>query len=86
MKAQGISSFFIGSSVVYQTLLMAVIGATLGLIFTLLTALYLPAKVPFAFSWELIGITMVLMIVFAVLGGLLSVRQIVRIDPSQAIS
>ncbi|MGF3113069.1 FtsX-like permease family protein [Facklamia sp. P9177] len=82
MKAQGISSFFIGSSVVYQTLLMTVIGATLGLIFTLLTALYLPAKGTFAFSWELIGITMILMIVFAVLGGLLSVRQIVRIDPS----
>ncbi|MCR8969446.1 ABC transporter permease [Facklamia sp. 7083-14-GEN3] len=86
MKAQGISSFFIGSSVVYQTLIMAVIGTLLGLLFTLLTAFYLPAKVPFAFSWELIGITMVLMIVFAVLGGLLSVRQIVRIDPSQAIS
>ncbi|MGX7109263.1 ABC transporter permease [Facklamia miroungae] len=86
MKAQGISSFFIGSSVVLQTLIMAVIGTLTGLILTVLTAIYLPAKVPFAFSWQLITITMVLMIIFAVVGGLLSVKQIVKIDPSQAIA
>lgn len=86
MKAQGISSAYISRSVIAQTLILSLLGLGIGLVLAVVTAIYLPQKVPFAFSWELVVISLVSMLIFAILGAFLSVRQIVNIDPSQAIS
>ncbi len=47
MKAQGISSGYIAKSVVIQTFLLAAIGVGIGLILTGVTAMVLPAAVPY---------------------------------------
>ncbi|MER2063137.1 MAG: ABC transporter permease [Alkalibacterium sp.] len=85
MKAQGISSKYIGKSVVGQTFLLSVIGVITGLGLTLLTGLLLPAAVPYQNNIIFFaGITGMLIIV-AVAGAFFSVRTVVNIDPLEAI-
>lgn len=85
MKAQGISSGYIAKSVIAQTFILSVVGVGTGLLLTLGTSLVLPATVPYQNNvLFLAGITALLVIV-AVLGGLFSVRTVVKIDPLEAI-
>lgn len=85
MKAQGISSRYIASSVIMQTFVLAVIGVGLGLLGTIGTSLVLPAAVPFQGDWLFFAAISLLMLFVAVLGALFSVRTIVKIDPLRAI-
>ncbi len=85
MKAQGISTFYISKSVIAQTFLLSVIGVGIGLLLTIGTALVLPASVPYRTNiLFLAGITG-LLIFFAVMGALFSVRTVAKIDPLEAI-
>ncbi|AQS53899.1 putative ABC transporter permease [Jeotgalibaca dankookensis] len=85
MKAQGISTGYIAKSVVAQTFILAVIGVGIGLALTLLTALFLPAVVPFqSNSLFLVAITG-LLILFAITGAFFSVRTVAKIDPLEAM-
>ncbi|WP_034550931.1 ABC transporter permease [Carnobacterium funditum] len=85
MKAQGISNFYISKSVVSQTFILAIVGVGIGLILTLLTALVLPAAVPYRTNIVFLAAITTLLIVVAVLGALFSVRTVVKIDPLDAI-
>lgn len=85
MKAQGISSRYIASSVIAQTFLLALSGVALGLLGTVGTALILPAAVPFQSNWFFFLTMAGAMVVIAVCGALFSVRTIVKIDPLKAI-
>lgn len=85
MKAQGISTAYIGRSVVAQTFLLSAIGVSVGGLLTIITSFFLPAAVPFRSNYYFFGGITVLLIVFAVLGAFFSVRTIVKIDPLEAI-
>ncbi|HRL51159.1 MAG TPA: ABC transporter permease [Enterococcus aquimarinus] len=85
MKAQGISSGYIASSVIVQTFLLAIIGVGLGFIGTYGTALFLPTAVPFQSNFAFFGIIGLLMVFFALFGAVFSVKTIVKIDPLKAI-
>lgn len=85
MKAQGISTSYIGRSVVVQTFLLSGSGVAVGAVLTMLTSLVLPAAVPFRSNYYFSGGIAVLLILFAVLGAFFSVRTIVKIDPLEAI-
>ena len=85
MKAQGISTKYIATSVVSQTFILAVIGVLIGLVLTIATAMVLPSVVPFAFNWYYNLIITVLIVLFALLGAFFSVRTVVKIDPLEAI-
>lgn len=85
MKAQGISTGYIGRSVVAQTFLLSVIGVGLGGFLTILTSYFLPVAVPFRSNYYFFVGIMSLLILFAVLGAFFSVRTIVNIDPLEAI-
>ncbi|MCC5894965.1 MAG: ABC transporter permease [Alkalibacterium sp.] len=86
MKAQGISSKYIGKSVIGQTLLLTLFGVLTGLTLTLITGILLPNAVPYMNNFLfLISIT-ILLIVVALLGAFFSVRTVVKIDPLEAIS
>lgn len=85
MKAQGISSRYISSSVIIQTFLLAVIGVSVGLLSTFGTSFVLPEAVPFKINWLFFGGITLSMLVVAVLGALFSVRTIVKVDPLKAI-
>lgn len=85
MKAQGISSGYIAMSVLSQTFLLSAIGVAIGLLLTIGTSFVLPSAVPYTTNPLFLGIIAFLLIVFAVLGALFSVRTVVKIDPLEAI-
>lgn len=85
MKAQGISTSYIGRSVVTQTFLLSAIGVGSGGLLTVLTSFFLPPVVPFRSNYYFFGIITALLVLFAVLGAFFSVRTIVKIDPLEAI-
>lgn len=85
MKAQGISTKYIATSVISQTFILAVIGVLIGLLLTVLTELALPSTVPFEFNIYAIMVITVLIVLFALLGAFFSVRTVAKIDPLEAI-
>lgn len=85
MKAQGISTGYIGRSVVAQTFLLAAIGVGIGILLTIGTSIFLPAVVPFRSNYYFFGGIAGLLILFAILGAFFSVRTIVKIDPLEAM-
>ncbi len=85
MKAQGISNLFIGNSVVSQTIIITGIGIVIGLALTLISGFYLGGFVPFAINpLFYVGITLAFFL-FSILGGLFSVKAVLKIDPLRAI-
>lgn len=85
MKAQGIPTSFIGTSVVGQTFILASLGSGIGLSLTIITAYFLPTSVPFAINPLYFAIITGITISFAILGSLFSVGVIAKISPLQAI-
>ncbi len=85
MKAQGISTKTIGLSVVWQSLIVTLLGIGIGLGLTLLSGILLPARVPFSnnifFYTVISGVTLL----FSLLGSLVSVKLVNRIDPLEAL-
>ncbi len=85
MKAQGISNWYIGGSVIIQTLLLVTIGLVFGLILTLLTGLFLASVIPFAINILFYIIITSAFFIFSIFGGLFSVSTVLKIDPLKAI-
>lgn len=85
MKAQGISTWYIAKSVVAQTFILVVVGVALGFLLTIGTSAVLPAAVPFYLNMMFALGVSVIMVLFAVLGALFSVRAVVKVDPLDAI-
>lgn len=85
MKAQGISNFYIGSSVVFQTILLVGFGIFIGLILTLVSGFFLSDIIPFATNILFYIIITLAFFIFAVFGALFSVKAVLKIDPLKAI-
>ena len=85
MKAQGISNAYIGRSVVAQTFIITAIGVAIGLVLTLISGYFLAGTVPFAINLLFYIAITAGFFVFAVFGGLFSVRAVLKIDPLRAI-
>lgn len=86
MKAQGISNNYIAGSVVSQTFLLTAIGIFIGLALTLISGIFLAGTVPFAINILFYVVITAAFIAFAIVGGLFSVRAVLKIDPLRAIS
>ena len=85
MKAQGISNGFIGNSVVAQTFIITGIGVLIGLLLTLISGYFLAGFVPFAINPLFYAGITAAFFVFSILGGLFSVKAVLKIDPLKAI-
>lgn len=85
MKAQGVASRYIASSVLAQTFILSLLGVGGGLVATIATSFLLPVKVPFEMNFLYLSTIGLIMIVFALLGAFSSVRAVVKIDPLKAI-
>ncbi|WP_153723393.1 ABC transporter permease [Sporosarcina cascadiensis] len=85
MKAQGISSSYLAKSVVAQTFMLALIGVVVGFGLTLLAGSFLPSAVPVQFDLPTMIIYGLILIAVAILGAVISVWTIIRIDPLEAI-
>lgn len=85
MKAQGISSGYLATSVLSQTLLLTISGSLLGFGLTALSVAFIGGKLPFAYNlWFNVAITGAFAI-FSLIGALFSVRAVLKIDPVKAI-
>ena len=86
LKARGVPTRYLIASGAAQTTLLAATGVLLGLALTLLSGLALPDEVPFRLNLTLDAAITAAFILFSVLGGLISVRIVSRIDPVEAIA
>lgn len=85
MKAQGISNLYIGGSVIIQTFLLVAIGLIIGLILTIISGIFLSNTIPFNVNIMFYIIITFAFFLFSFLGGLFSVRAVLKIDPLRAI-
>lgn len=85
MKAQGISNYYIGKSVIIQTLILVIIGILIGFILTILSGILFNGKVPFAYNPLFYSVISLLFIGFSLLGASFSVGAVLKIDPLKAI-
>lgn len=85
MKAQGISNFYIASSVIIQTLILVLIGIVSGFVLTIISIVFLQNIVPLAINILFYLIITLAFMLFAIFGGLFSVNAVLKIDPLKAI-
>ena len=85
LKIQGISDSYISKSVIYQTIIVSLLGVFIGVILTLVTFNFLPNQVPVQMNWPITGIVSILFLICPLLGSLFSARSILKIDPLDAL-
>lgn len=85
MKAIGASNGFIAKSIVSQVAFLSAFGIVVGIGLTYLTAMALPEGMPFNLDPTLVIMYAIVLFIIALLSSLISVRQIVKIDPLTAL-
>ncbi|CAM3685122.1 ABC transporter permease [Erysipelothrix urinaevulpis] len=85
LKIQGYQNLYIMKSVLYQSILLIIVGFSIGLLLTIVTVNYLPAKVPVEIFWPLNIVVTLFAVVCSFLGTLFSARNVLKIDPLEAL-
>ena len=85
MRAQGIPSSTLVKATISQALILVLAGLIIGLIATMITIKVLPAAVPISFTPQIILTGTIGLLVTAIIGSLIPVRSILKVDPAQAI-
>lgn len=85
LKAIGSSSRTVALSVLFQIIFVTVLGVAFGGLGTLLLAMNFPAGVPIVFNGPSVMIALVGLLLIGPIGGLVSIRLALRIDPLTAI-
>ena len=86
LKSDGVSSSYIGKSVMVQILVLMIFGILIGLLLVLLSGLLIGSKIPFKIYPPYFIVISLLFVFFAIIGGLSSVRFISKIDPVKVIN
>jgi putative ABC transport system permease protein len=85
LKAIGSASGSVALAVLLQIILVTIIGVGLGALGTLLLSLGLPGNIPIVFTGASVIGALTLLLLIGPLGGLVSIRLALRIDPLTAI-
>jgi len=85
LKAQGISTKYLILSTLFQSFVMAIIGVITAIILGEITAMVLPSEVPIIIETKNIIITGLGIIIMSLLGALIPIRQIAKVDPYKII-
>lgn len=85
MKAIGSNNAFLAKTIFSQVFILAFTSILAGIGLTYLTAIVLPAEMPFDLDIKLVIFYSILLLAISVLSSLLSVHKITKIDPLQAI-
>jgi putative ABC transport system permease protein len=85
LKAIGSSNTSVAAAALLQIIAVTVIGVTLGGLATLLLSLGLPGEIPIIFSGPAVVGAIAALLLIGPLGGLVSVRLAVKIEPLTAI-
>jgi len=85
LKAIGTSNPVVAAASVIQIVAITVIGVVIGGLLTLLFSLTFPPTVPIVFNGTTSAIALVALLLIGPLGGLVSIRYAVRIEPLKAL-
>jgi putative ABC transport system permease protein len=85
LKAIGASNHTIGASIVLQIMLVTTFGVLLGSLATVLLSFGLPDSIPIYFSGNSVAAAVVALLLIGPLGGLVSVRHAIRVEPLIAL-
>lgn len=85
LKAIGTTNPLVGAAVVFQIVLITTFGVALGGLATFLFSLVFPPTVPIVFNGTTVIISVVSLLLIGPVGGLVSVRYAVRIEPLRAL-
>ena len=85
MKIQGISSSYIGKSVILQTLIVSLIGLAIGLCLSYLSEAIFSITVPFKSNPYYYAIISILILITSQIGAFFSVRSVSKVDPLEVI-
>ena len=86
LRAQGVPAKVLVSNTINQALLLVFGGLALGVGLTALTAAALPAGVPIAFNWPILGGVTIGILLTGVIGALIPVKLILKVDPVSVIA
>lgn len=86
MRAQGIPARHLVLATLSQSVILMVVGVLGGLVLTLLTKTVLPMTVPVVINWSLVALMAICLIILGMVGALLPVRMIMKIDPVKALN
>lgn len=85
MRAQGIPAKTLVGATISQSIILVISGVILALIMMWLTALVMPASVPMSFTPAVMTAGTLGMLLMGIIGSLIPVRSILKVDPAQAI-
>jgi len=85
LKAIGAANRTVAAASMWQIVAVTTLGVLLGTVGTFLISLSLPAQVPIRFDGPSIAGSLLLLLLIGPLGGLVSIRLAVRVDPLTAI-
>ena len=85
MRAQGIPSSTLVKATVSQAIILVLTGLIIALAAMFVTVKVLPAAVPISFTPEIILTGTVGLLLTAIIGSLIPIRSILKVDPAQAI-
>ena len=85
LKAIGTANPVVAAASIIQILVVTVIGVAIGGLFTFLFSLTFPPTVPIVFNGTTSALAVVALLLIGPLGGLVSIRYAVRIEPLKAL-
>jgi putative ABC transport system permease protein len=85
LKAIGSPSRTVALAILLQIVLVTLIGVGIGSIGTLLLALVMPGNIPILFAGPTVFSAIALLLLIGPIGGLVSIRLALKIDPLMAI-
>lgn len=85
MRAQGIPSKTLIGATISQSVILVAVGVIIGLILMWITSMALPAAVPMKFTPTIMLSGTVGMLVMGIMGSLIPIRSILKVDPAKAI-
>lgn len=85
LRAQGIQSSVLVKATIGQSLILVVIGLVIAVIVTLITGALLPSSVPVSFDPMILAAGSLGLLLMGLIGSLLPIRTILKVDPSKAI-
>lgn len=86
LRAQGIPTRQLIATTIHQAVILMLSGVVGGLVLTIITAWSIPMTVPLVLEWPLIALMVIVLILLGIVGALLPVRMILKIDPVRALN
>ncbi len=85
LKAIGTANLLVAAASVIQIVVVTVMGVAIGAVFSFLFSLTFPPTIPVVFNGATSALAIAALLLIGPLGGLVSIRYAVRIEPLKAL-